>query len=344
MQPSAAQLTASQLPGFFERQGLPPIVCVFGDTPLLIDDALQLIRQQARQQGIDERLRWLQDGQFDWQQLFDQSASLSLFSSVRLVELEMPEGKPGREGGDALRQYSQAPPTDQILVIVGPKLKQEQLKAKWYKDLTSQSLLVSANSPDRPALPRFVQSRAQRHNIQLDTDATQLLADWFEGNLLALDQELQKLALSDLPQPITAAAIQSAAEDQSRFNVFALQEAIIQADLDNALHRLARLFEEDVEPAILNWMLQREWQTVSNLQQAANFGEACRRNGVWRQQENAYRQFCQRMSPEAVSKAAELLVRLEYAFKRDSGEHYPTLVSHLVTLYCRPQQVLGIRP
>jgi DNA polymerase-3 subunit delta len=344
MQPSAAQLTASQLPGFFERQGLPPIVCVFGDTPLLIDDALQLIRQQARQQGIDERLRWLQDGQFDWQQLFDQSASLSLFSSVRLVELEMPEGKPGREGGDALRQYSQAPPTDQILVIVGPKLKQEQLKAKWYKDLTSQSLLVSANSPDRPALPRFVQSRAQRHNIQLDTDATQLLADWFEGNLLALDQELQKLALSDLPQPITAAAIQSAAEDQSRFNVFALQEAIIQADLDNALHRLARLFEEDVEPAILNWMLQREWQTVSNLQQAANFGEACRRNGVWRQQENAYRQFCQRMSPEAISKAAGLLVRLEYAFKRDSGEHYPTLVSHLVTLYCRPQQVLGIRP
>lgn len=344
MQSSAAQLTASQLPSFFERQGLPPIVCVFGDTPLLIDDALQVIRQQARQQGIDERLRWLQDGQFDWQQLFDQSASLSLFSSVRLVELEMPEGKPGREGGDALRQYSQAPPTDQILVIIGPKLKQEQLKAKWYKDLTSQSLLVSANSPDRPALPRFVQSRAQRHSIQLDTDATQLLADWFEGNLLALDQELQKLALSDLPQPITAAAIQSAAEDQSRFNVFALQEAIIQADLDTALHRLARLFEEDVEPAILNWMLQREWQTVSNLQQAANFGEACRRNGVWRQQENAYRQFCQRMSPEAISKAAELLVRLEYAFKRDSGEHYPTLASHLVTLYCRPQQVLGIRP
>ena len=344
MQASPAQVTPAQLPGFFERQGLPPIVSIFGDSPLLIDDALQLIRHQARQQGIDERLRWLQDGQFDWQQLFDQSASLSLFSSVRLVELEMPEGKPGRDGGDALRQYAQAPATDQILVVVGPKLKQEQLKAKWYKELTSQGLVVTANSPDRAALPRFVQSRAQRHNIQLDSAATQLLADWFEGNLLALDQELQKLALSDLAQPITANAIQTAAEDQSRFNVFALQEAIIQADLENALHRLARLFEEDVEPAILNWMLQREWQTVSNLQQAANFSDACRRNGVWRNQENAYRQFCQRMPALALSKAAELLTRIEFAFKRDSGEHYPTLVTHLVTLYCRPQQVLGIRP
>src|SRR5690606_13411507 len=102
------------------------------------------------------------------------------------------------------------------------------------------------------------------------------LTDWFEGNLLALDQELQKLALSDLPQPITASAIQAAADDQSRFIVFALQEAILHGDLDTALHRLARLFEEGVEPAILTWMLQREWQTVSQLQQAANFAEACR--------------------------------------------------------------------
>lgn len=341
---SASQLSPAQLPSYLARSGLPPVVCVFGDAPLLIDDALQLIRQHARQQGIDERLRWLQDAQFDWQQLFDQSASLSLFSSVRLVELELPEGKPGREGGEALRQYLQSPPPDQILVIIGPKLKQEQLKAKWYKELTSQSPLVNANSPDRASLPRFVQSRAQRHQVQLDADATQLLADWFEGNLLALDQELQKLALSDIPAPISAAAIQAAAEDQSRFNVFALQEALLHADLDSALHRLARLFEDSVEPAILNWMLQREWQTVSNLQHADNFSDACRRNGVWRNQENTYRQFCQRMSATALSKAAELLVRIEYAFKRDSGEHYPTLVTHLVTLYCRPQQVLDIRP
>lgn len=338
------QLAPAQLPALLERQGLPPVLSVFGDSPLLIDDALQMIRQHARHQGIDERLRWLQDGQFDWQQLQDQSASLSLFSSLRLIELELPEGKPGRDGGEAIRQYVQSPPSDQILIVIGPKLKQEQLKAKWYKELSEAGPVINANSPDRSALPRFVQARAQRYQLQLQADATQLLADWFEGNLLALDQELQKLALTNLPQPVTAAAIQTAADDQSRFSVFALQEAILQADLDTALHRLARLFEEGVEPAILNWMLQREWQTVSQLQQADNFAEACRKNGVWRNQEQAYRQFCQRMSQHASTKAADLLARLEYAFKRDSGEHYPTLATHLVALYCRPQQVLEIRP
>src|SRR5690554_5004911 len=334
------QLAPAQLAAFFERQGLPPVLSVFGDTPLLIDDALQIIRQQARQQGIDERLRWLQDNQFDWQQLHDQSASLSLFSSVRLIELELPEGKPGREGGDALRQYVQSPPTDQVLIIIGPKLKQEQLKAKWYKELSDAGPVVNANSPDRSALPRFVQARAQRYQVQLQADATQLLTDWFEGNLLALDQELQKLALSDLPQPITAADIQSIAQDQSRFNVFALQEAIVAGQLAPALHRLQRLLEADSEFAILNWMLQREWQLVMTLQQADNFDEACRKNGVWRNQVNLYRQFCQRLSaPGTMAQVANLLAQLELAFKRDVGADINTLATHLVTLYCQPQAV-----
>ncbi|RWU12739.1 DNA polymerase III subunit delta [Pseudidiomarina gelatinasegens] len=333
------QLTPAQLSAHLTDHGLPAIMSVFGDTPLLIDDALQQIRRFAREQGIDERQRWLQDNQFDWQQLNDQSASLSLFSTLKLVELELPEGKPGREGGEALRNYAQAPTADQILIIIGPKLKQEQLKAKWYKELTAAGPVVTANSPERSALPRFIQQRAQLHQVQLQPDATQLLADWFEGNLLALDQELQKLALSDLPQPLSMADIQRAAEDQSRFNVFALQEAIVQADLDTALHRLARLFEDGVEEAILSWMLQREWQLVSTLKNADNYADACRKNGVWRNQEAAYRNFCQRMSPAAISKAAQLLARMEYAFKRDSGEHYTTLATHLVTLYCRPEAV-----
>src|SRR5690606_96709 len=122
-------------------------------------------------------------------------------------------------------------------------------------------------------------------------------------------------------------------------NVFALQETILHADLSSALHRLARLLEDEVEEAILNWMLQREWQVVCTLQQADNFADACRKNGVWRNQEALYRNFCQRMSPQAVSKAAELLARLEYAFKRDSGEDYGTLATHLVTLYCQPELV-----
>ncbi len=338
------QLNSTQITSYLQQHGLPQVLCIFGDAPLLVDDAVQEIRKFAKTQGIEERTRLLQDTQFDWAAISEHDNNLSLFSQLKLLELELPEAKPGREGGDALRRYVQAPPADQILVILGPKLKQEQQRAKWYKELSQAGPIIQANSPDRGALPGFIQHRAQRYQLQLDNHAVQLLASWFEGNLLALDQELHKLALMDLEQPLGAEQVKIAAQDQSRFNVFALQEALLNADLDTALHRLKRLFEGDVEAAILNWVLQREWQQLLALQMATpqNFSQACRQLGIWRNQEHAYQQFMQRMDTIAMHKAGELLTRLEYAFKSDSGEDYQTLATHLVTLYCMPAKVAAL--
>ncbi|MGQ4276231.1 DNA polymerase III subunit delta [Pseudidiomarina sp. E22-M8] len=328
----------AQLQGHLQQQGLPPLICVFGDTPLLIDDAMQLIRQQARQQGIDERQRFIQDGQFDWGQLQIDSVNLGLFSSLRLIEVELPEAKPGREGAEALKRYCAELPDDQILVLTGPKLKQEQLKAKWFQLLQAAGPVVQANSPERRQLPQFIQQRAQRYQLSIDSTATQLLADWFEGNLLALDQELQKLALMDAPQPLTPDFITEAAQDQSRFTVFALQEAILQGDLSNALRRLQRLLEEETEIAILNWMLQREVHKLQQLQQRQLTTKDLMSLGIWRNQEGAYRAFAQRLQPEHVARLHQLLVRLEFAFKRDSGEHLATLYCHALVLLCQPQR------
>ncbi|RUO59453.1 DNA polymerase III subunit delta [Pseudidiomarina insulisalsae] len=327
-----------ELANHLQRHGLPALLCVFGDTPLLVDDALQLIRQQARQQGIDERQRLMQDSQFDWSQLQQQSANLGLFSSLRLMELELPEAKPGRDGAEALKRYCAELPEDQILVITGPKLKQEQQKAKWFQLLQQAGPVVQANSPERRQLPAFIQQRSQRYELSLTSEATQLLADWFEGNLLALDQELQKLALMDMPQPLTPAVVTDAAQDQSRFSVFALQEAILAGDLKSALKRLQRLLEEEAETAILNWMLQRELEKLERLQQGRLQLRDYAQLGIWRSQEAAYQAFAKRVSAAHLARLSRLLVRLEYAFKRDSGEDLATLYCHIIVLLCAPAQ------
>lgn len=337
-----ATVNAQQLTDVLASRGLPPIICIFGDTPLLVDDAVQSIRNYAKSQGIHERQRLVQDAQFDWSQILASGASMSLFSELRLVELELPDAKPGREGGDALRSYAEQPNVDQIFVVLGPKLKQEQLKAKWYQILTRNALVVAANAPDRAALPRFIDARARRYQLELDREALNLLADWYEGNLLALDQELQKLALMGLPQPLNLATVRQSSQDQSRFSVFALQEALLHGQVDDALHRLHRLFEEDVEIAILNWMFQREWQTVHALQQALERGEpigqAARALPIWKNQETAYHQVAQRLQGQHRA-IMDVLKRLEFAFKRDSGEDYKTLATHFILLWCLPDRV-----
>lgn len=337
-----ATVNAQQLSDVLASRGLPPVVCIFGDAPLLIDDAVQAIRNYAKSQGISERQRLTQDAQLDWTQVLASGASMSLFSEQRLIELELPEAKPGREGGETLRRYADEPNVDQILVVLGPKLKQDQLKAKWYQELTRHALLVTANAPDRAALPRFIDARARRYQLTLERDALSLLADWYEGNLLALDQELQKLALMGLQQPLSIETVKLSSQDQSRFSVFALQEAMAQGQVDEALHRLHRLFEEDAEVAIINWMFQREWQTISALQQAFARGEtmsqAARSLPIWKNQEASYQQTAQRLQGQQRA-IVQLLKRLEFAFKRDSGEDYKTVAAHLVLLWCLPERI-----
>ena len=53
--------------------------------------------------------------------------------------------------------------------------------------------------------------------------------------------------------------------DSSQFDVFGLQDSIAAQDLSQAIHRLERLLDNDVELNILNWMLQREVQIISQL-------------------------------------------------------------------------------
>lgn len=340
------QLSIGQLQTQLQQQPLPALLCIFGDSPLLVDDALQLIRAAAKQQGVEERLAWRQDKQFDWQQLNHSSDSLSLFSSKKLVELELPEGKPGRDGGEAIRSYAASPNQDQILVLYGPKLRQDQQKAKWFQVLSQTAWTVQANAPYREQLPRFVLDRAKRYQLTLAADAAQLMSDWYEGNLLALDQQLQKLALSDLASPIDAAAIRASAEDQSQFTVFALQDAIISGQTELALRRLQRLLEEGEEVAIMSWMLQREWQTLRQLEQhlaaGGNFAQACKALRIWPSQQQHYQALWQRCQNQ-LGQLNHCLAALETAYKRDDGGDIQALLTHIVLLFCSPERVKDLQ-
>jgi len=331
-------LYPEKLAQYLSQNGIPAVLRIFGDETLLRNDCLELVRAHAKQQGVDERLHFIQDQQFDWHNLYDSGQSMSLFASHKLIELELPEAKPGREGADFFRNYVKQPPQDQYLVISGPKLKKEQLKAKWFTALDALGPLVSANAPERSRLPAFIHQRAKQHQLSLQDDAVQMLANWYEGNLLALDQQLTKLALQNLPQPLSVEKIRENSEDNSRFQVFALQESLLQGDLEQSLHRLQRLLADDVEPAILAWVLQRELQNLLQLKQAQDahqdLNQAARPLGIWSSQVSAYSGWLKRLDSARLTKISDLLCRYELAFKRDSGEDLATLATHIVIALC----------
>ena len=121
------RINADQLNG--QLQGaLLPVYLVHGDEGLLVEEASDLIRQAARTQGANERQVWHVEGRFKWSEVEWAEQSMSLFSSRRLLEVRLPTGKPGKEGGEALRAYASNPPPDTTLLIISGKIDSRSQK------------------------------------------------------------------------------------------------------------------------------------------------------------------------------------------------------------------------
>ena len=99
------QLRADQLPAALQR-GLKSLYTVYGDEPLLAQEAGDTIRAAARAAGYSERkVLTVAGAHFDWSGLLGASQAMSLFADRQLIEIRIPSGKPGKDGSEALQRY-----------------------------------------------------------------------------------------------------------------------------------------------------------------------------------------------------------------------------------------------
>src|SRR3954469_18195894 len=115
---------------------IEPLYLVHGDEPLLALEAGDQIRAAARRAGCEEREVLVAEQSFRWDAFVAANANLSLFGSRKLVDLRIPNGKPGVEGAKVLEAYAANPNTDNITLITLPKLDRAALNAAWFLALS----------------------------------------------------------------------------------------------------------------------------------------------------------------------------------------------------------------
>ncbi|MCC4264984.1 DNA polymerase III subunit delta [Oceanimonas baumannii] len=266
------------------KAGLAPCYFVYGDEPLLKQEALDELRRAARAQGFDERHKFDADEGLDWDSIFDASQSLSLFSSRQIIELVLPE-KLDRTASDRLRELLQQCHADLLLLISGPRLNQQQQKTAWYKALAEAGPVVPVFTPDARHLARWLELRLRRHQLSAEPDALHWLTLAFEGNLLAAAGEIEKLALLDLPQPLTLAELQQQVQPHYHFNPFQLLDPLLQGKVKRGCRILQQLRQEGIEAGMLCYLLSKELNTLQQLQAAMadgqSFQQAAAKLHVW---------------------------------------------------------------
>lgn len=258
------KLNAGQLARHLQG-ALAPVYVVSGDEPLLCQETADAIRGAARAQGYSERQVFHADAGFDWGQLHEAGASLSLFAERRVIELRIGNGKPGDKGAAALLEYLGRPAEDTLLLISLPKLDGSAQKTKWAKALIDgpHCQFVQIWPVELSQLPQWIRQRLSDTGNSATAEAIDLIAARVEGNLLAAAQEIEKLKLLAENGKIDVETVQAAVADSARFDVFGLLETVLAGDATHALRMLAGLRGEGVEALFIVAMLARELRQLA---------------------------------------------------------------------------------
>ena len=243
------KIQANQLSSHLLKS-LAPCYLVTGDEFLLVDEALDSIRESARERGFTSRELHIATAGFDWNALTASTSNLSLF------------------------------------IVTGPKLDRSSSASKWAKTIDQKGVSLPLWPIGVRELPAWIANRMRAVGLQPDRDAATLIADRVEGNLLAAQQEIEKLRLILGEGKVSAEAVSDAVANSSRYDVYKLTDAALAGDATRSVRIMGGLRAEGVEPVMVMWALTRELRTLATLddviRQGGDLGGAMQKSGVWR--------------------------------------------------------------
>lgn len=294
------ELSADRLAGQLAHEPLRPAYLVAGSETLLVLEAADAVRAAARAQGIAEReVHDMEGRDADWAALEASLHAPSLFTSQRLVEVRLPTGKPGAEGGKAIAAFCAAPPPDVVLLVIAGDWSKAHA-GKWSEAIAKVGHVAIAWPVKPHELPGWIGQRLRSRGVKATPDAVAQLAQRVEGNLLAAAQEVDKLALL-LPgqgEVLDAERMDALVADSARFDVFRLLDAALNGQPAQVVRIVAGLRAEGEAIPALMGMVVKELNTVAVLARARNFAAECKALRIWDARQAVYKRALARHTPE----------------------------------------------
>ncbi len=319
-------------------RSLEPVYLISGDEPLLAAEAADAIRERARGEGYTERDVLFVEAGFDWGRLVSDSRNLSLFADKKLLELRLRSGKPGNEGSTHLVDYVESPPEGVVLLIITGKLDRSQLSSKWVKTLEKKAVHVQVWPIARERLPAWITARMHARGLEVRGDAARLLADRVEGNLLAANQEINKLELLAGDGPVDGHVVREVVADSARFDVFRMVDAALAADRGRALRIIDGLKAEGTAPTIVLWAIARETRILVMIAYHMNHGASLdsavgKARGAWFNRKGLYATVLRRHDQSSLHAVLLACHTADLAIKGgQQGNVWPPLIDLLMRL------------
>jgi DNA polymerase-3 subunit delta len=312
-------LNSSQWQKALAADSLSPVYLLAGEE-LLVLEAADALRAQARKLGYTERDVLDVGAHFDWDELARAGAGMSLFATRRLIDLRLPTGRPGTEGAKAITEFCANPPPDVSLVISAVEWSNKH-EGAWTKQVDSAGAVVVFNAPRPHEWEAWIGARLAGRGLTAAPEAVALLAERVEGNLLAAAQEVDKLAILHGQGKIGADEMEHLVADSARYDAFKLTDAALGGDGARALRILDGLHAEGEELiALMGWVVN-QLQLALRLATAHDFSAQARAERLWPAREQLFRKALRRAPREHWMQCLARAARIDRIAKgREGGD------------------------
>lgn len=316
------QLKGEQLAAHLERE-LKPVYVVYGDEPLLVIEAADVIRTAARRRGFDEREVLTAIAGFNWIELHHAAGNRSLFGGRTLIDLRIPTGKPGREGSAAIQDYCANPAPDSLLLVTLPGLDWSEEKAAWLKALAEAGVAVKLIPPNLAELPNWIAGRLRRQQQGAGGEGLRFIAERVEGNLLAAHQEILKLGLLHPAGELSLQQVQAAVLNVARYDLDGLREALLAGDVTRLTRTLDGLQHEGEPPPLVLWAMTEEVralaQVKAGLQQRQSIDVLLKEARIWGARQAPFKRALQRIDAARANAALAHAALIDRLIKGAAG-------------------------
>lgn len=236
---------------------LAPYYLLTGNDFLLVDEAKREIISVAKQEQFNEKKEFTINKDDIWNEIFDEVTTLSLFSQRKIIILNFGD-KPNASQLKQLTKVCENLHSDVLLILWMPKFNKLSEKENWFSFLQEKLIVVNCYPLEGEKLFSWINWKAKQFSLELETNVVKLLNYNYEGNLMAIKQILEILALNNHKGKISSEVVMQIIHQAYLFTPFQLIDSLLSGNIVRTFRVLNHLEEQGVEAVLLMRLLQKE--------------------------------------------------------------------------------------
>ncbi len=314
---------------------------LYGTNFFLVQESIELICSKMKKYNFDKKFYISLNKDTNWKNITYLCTSYSLFDKKKILIFTLPENKKNSDIHIKLINIISLLHKDLLIIII---YKKEEIIYKKNFLITSLSkintIFICCNTPKKKEFPNFIYHQAKKMNLDLDLYSCKVLCDYYEGNLLALNN-IFKYALLIYPDgKLTLYRITNIINNESNFSPYHWISEILNGNItkaNNILHQLRLMDNEPlflltyIKKKIFNILKFKNMFIQNKLEKIINNKNKCNVTFLIKNYN--------RISFQQLHKAIMHIINIEYSIKNNIINDYWCDLYKITHILCKNEQI-----